>query len=235
MNTKQATTISTWLPCFPGFYNTLFEPQFDSELDYLKREADDPLADDVDEGDLLCGWDNRGYERAVIGCICDRLPGYFPRESGILKCSVQRVVNPKEYNFANDSADVGIEIDMAMFAPWLRAYLGSHAQQWEQHIKRHYTSYDGFCSFYSSFVGDWNEAVEHMLNGTEPKDRNNFYSRRFIGQDHLLGRVLEFVLETERAKKTDEPMYVRMYYDVCDRVYVGEFIDLEKVKAHLEQ
>lgn len=226
--TTTITKIQTWLPVFPGFYNTIFEAQFDQELEYLKEQ--DELPDSADEGDLLYGWDNGGYERAVVASICDHLPSYFPPEAGILQCKFEKVVSPKEYNFVNDSANVTFEIDMEKFAPWVRQYLKGHAKEWEDCIHRHYRIRDGFCSFYSCYVDDWNQAVEDMLNGVEPEREGRIYGRDVISSDHLLGRLLDFILRNE----SEEPD-LRMYYDVNDHVYVGEFIDVEKVKERLKE
>ena len=226
--TTTTEKIPTWLPVFPGFYNTIFEAQFDQELEYLKEKEE--LPDSAHEGDLLYGWDNGGYERAVVACICEHIPSYFPKEAGILACTFENVVSPKEYNFVNDSANVTFEIDMALFAPWLREYLKTWAKEWAECIRKHYRSSDGFCSFYSDDVEDWNAAVEMMLKGEEPEPDRGIYNRDSIDSQHLLGRVLEFYLENE-----DEEPDMRMYYDVSDHVYVSEFIDMEKVKEHLKE
>ena len=220
------TKIPTWLPVFPGFYNTIFDAQFDQELEYLKEQGE--LPDDADEGDLLYGWDNGGYERAVVACICDHMPSYFPPEAGILQCKLEKVVSPKEYNFVNDSANVTFEIDMAKFAPWVREYLKNNPKDWENCIHHHYRSRDGFCSFYSDNVDDWNAAVELLLKGEEPEREDRIYGRDAIHSSHLLGRLLDFILRNEHSEPD-----LRMYYDVGDHVYVSEFIDVEKVKEHL--
>ena len=221
------TKIPTWLPVFPGFYNTIFEAQFDQELEYLNDQGE--LPDSADEGDLLYGWDNGGYERAVVACICDHLPRYFPAEAGVLRCKFEKVVSPKEYNFVNDSANVTFEIDMAKFAPWVREYLKTWAKEWADCISKHYTSRDGFCSSYSSHVEDWNQCVEAMLRGVDV-GQSRMFDRTEISSDHLLGRLLDFILHNE----SDEPD-LRMYYDISDHVYVGEFIDVEKVKERLKE
>jgi hypothetical protein len=229
--------IGTWLPCFPGFYNTIFDPDFDQEIYYLTKESGE-LPEDTDAGDLLYGWDNASYERAVVEAICksliNRRNRYLPDDCGIIGCRLERVVNPKEYNFTNDSANVEFEIDMALFAPWLRKYLLDHEVEWAKHLRSRYTSRDGFMSYYSNNPEHWHHCIEAMLNGIELDD-GGVYHRRVVEPDHLLGRLLEFILETERAKKSDEPVYIAYYYDVSDYVYVGEFIDLEKVKQHLEE
>ena len=56
------------------------------------------------------------------------------------------------------------------------------------------------------------------------------FDRTEISSDHLLGRLLDFILRNE----SDEPD-LRMYYDISDHVYVGEFIDVEKVKERLKE
>ena len=228
MTTTTITKIPTWLPVFPGFYNTIFDAQFDQELEYLKEQGE--LPDDADEGDLLYGWDNGGYERAVVACICDHMPSYFPPEAGILHCRFEKVVSPKEYNFVNDSANVTFEIDMEKFAPWVRKYLKDWAKEWAECLRRHYRSRDGFCSFYSDDVEDWNAAVELMLKGEEPEREDRIYGRDAIHSSHLLGRLLDFILCNE-----DSEPDLRMYYDVNDHVYVSEFIDVEKVKERLKE
>lgn len=220
------TKIPTWLPVFPGFYNTIFDAQFDQELEYLKEQGE--LPDDADEGDLLDGWDNCGYERAVVSSICDHMPSYFPPGAGILQCKLEKVVSPKEYNFTNDSANVTFEIDMAKFAPWVRQYLKDHAELWAECIHKHYTSCDGFCSHYSRHVEDWNQCVEAMLLGVDV-GQSRMFDRTEISSDHLLGRLLEFILENEHSEPD-----LKMYYDMSDHVYVGEFINLEEVKEHLK-
>lgn len=220
------TKIPTWLPVFPGFYNTIFDPQFDQELECLKES--DELPDSADTDDLLYGWNNGAYERAVVACICEHLPRYFPSEAGILGCEFEKVVRPKEYNFVNDAANVTFEINTEKFAPWVRQYLKDHAKEWADCIHRHYRSRDGFCSFYSAYVDDWNDAVEMMLRGEDPERENRTYGRDAIHSSHLLGRLLDFILRNE-----DSEPDMQMYHDVSDRVYVIEFIDIEKVKERL--
>lgn len=219
--------IPTWLPVFPGFYNTIFDADFEAELYNLVESGE--LPDTADEGDLLAGWDNAGYENAVVACICAHMPRYFPKDSGVIGCKFERVVSPKEYNFVNDSANVTFELDMAVFGPWIKEYLKANENEWAEHLRCHYQSRDGFCSHYSYAVDDWDRAIENMINGVEIKADRTFH-RHDIGSDHLLGRLLEFVLLNE-----DEDIRYSMYSDVNDSVYVGEFINLDEVKARLTE
>lgn len=230
--TATTTKIPTWLPVFPGFYNTLFDSQFDNELQYLKQQGE--LPDTADEGDLLYGWDNSGYEHAVVKAICESLTTrhrnpYFPDEAGIINCELEKVVSPKEYNYVNDSANVTFEIDLTLFAPWIRAYLKENAAAWENHLFSHYRCRDGFISYYPANATEWQPFIDAMLDGQEMPETHGWHSRG-VPEQHLLGRLLEFYLLNE-----DEETDLKMYYDVGDSVYVGEFIDLEKVKEHLKK
>jgi hypothetical protein len=227
--------IATWLPVFPGFYNTIFEPDLRSELEYLKQEGE--LPDTADEGDLLYGWDNSGYEQAVVRNICHALTAsrrpYFPDEAGVIACEFEHVVSPKEYNFANDSANVTFEIDMALFAPWVRQLLVDYEKAWADYLRRHYKSCDGFISYYSYDPEDWRHSIEAMLTGIDlvETEGEGWRKREIVTPDHLLGRLLEFYLTEVRGGDVIESMY----YDATESVYVGEFIDLEKVKQKLKE
>ena len=231
MTTTNTVKIATWLPVFPGFYNTLFDPDFENELCYLKDQGE--LPDDADSGDLLEGWDNASYEHAVCKRICECLVNprhkYFPAEAGIVGCELEKIVSPKQYNFSNDSANVTFEIEMEKFAPWIRAYLKSHAKEWEDYLIAHYRSRSGFISYYPHTPDEWQPFIDAMLDGGEMPETHGWHSRG-IPSEHLLGRLLEFYLETE----VSEPD-LKMYYDVGDCVYVGEFIDLEKVQQKLKE
>lgn len=229
MKTQTITRIPSWLPGFPGFYNTVFDADLHEEVTPLIESGD--LPEDANVDDVLAGWQNGLYEANVVKCICDLLPGYFPRESGILKCDFERVISPKEYNFTNDSANVTFEIDMEMFAPWLRDYLTKHADQWQRCLSSHYRSRDGFMSYYPHDAAEWQPFIDAMLADTEPPVSGSWYNGA-IPEDHLLGRILEFVLDTEH--ESGEPAYINMYYDVFERIYVSEFIDVEQARQHYD-
>lgn len=227
MSIQIITRIKSWMPGFPGFYNTVFEPDLNQETDSMIESGE--LPEDGDVGDVLAGWKNACYESAVAKCICELMPGYFPKESGILKCELERVVSPKEYNFVNDSANVTFEIDMVLFAPWLRGYLVAHAEEWRRHLLTHYKSRDGFISYYPHDADEWQPFIDAMLDDTEPPATGSWYDNA-IPESHMLGRILEFVLEQEH--ESGEPAYIAMYYDVSERVHLSEFIDPAKVMEH---
>lgn len=231
--TATTVKIETWLPVFPGFYNTLFEADLDQELYCLTKESKE-LPETADTGDLLAGWNNGGYELAVVKAICEALTTrghnqYFPAEAGIINCQLQKIVSPKEYNFTNDSANVEFEIDMALFATWIRQYLLDNEANWETYLRQHYKSRDGFISYYSYDPEDWRHSIEAMLNGIDLVG-DDYRRREVIAPIHLLGTLLQFYLLNE-----DEETVMKMYYDVGDSVYVSEFINLEEVKAHLKK
>lgn len=211
------TKFETWLPVFPGFYNTIFEPDLDDEFEELKREGRIP----ADEKYPIDRWDNLGYELAVVQNVCDVFAGWFPEEAGIEKCEFEAIKSPKEYNFGNDAVDVAFHIDVAKFAPWITAYLKANAEAWADDLRR-YNSRDGFISYYTSDMDEWNEALARLLAGESPAwvTEHGFRSRQC--DSHILGRVLEFWCEQE----VGDTVY-KMYYDGTEDVYVGQFINLD--------
>lgn len=211
--------LPTWLPVFPGFYNTLFEPDLLSEFDELIREGHLP----PDEKYPVGRWDNGGYELAVVRNICDEFPRWFPAEAGIEKCELESIKHPKEYNFRNDAVDVTFRIDMAKFAPWIDEFLDEHKVEFAKYLNDHYRSRDGFISYYPTDMDEWREALSRLMAGEEHAWAIEHGWRSRQSDNHILGRVLEFWCEQEFADA-----YVKMYYDGTENVYLGEFIDTSK-------
>lgn len=212
----------TYLPAFPGFYNSYLEADFECELD------SEHLPEGVNCDDLLAGWCNGEYEHAVVNRICEFMPSWFPEEADIKGFYLQKITHPREYNFSTDSADIEVETGPG-FGPWVMAYLKDNAEAWEGHLRSHYTSRDGFASFYSNDPDDWGDVLSGLIDKPEETDDPDRFDRR-PSIDHALGRFLDFWIEQE----IEDPQ-MDLYYDVSEHIYVGEYIDDEKVKQHMEQ
>jgi hypothetical protein len=162
---KNVSTLGTWLPCFPGFYNTEYEPDLDCELHQLNIDyiGDGVVThEDVD-------WDYQQYELDVvkhyIDYVNERLKPYQ------VKLELEKIVSPKEYNFKNDAVDV-----IATYSiPRLQAWVKSHYGYVSSIIARDYRSCEGFMSHYSNDPEEWLEdAYEHP---------------------HKLGKILDMLLK----------------------------------------
>lgn len=177
-------TFETWLPVFPGFYHTLFD-ESDSFIECELsdeghfRECYPELADVPFDFIRANFWDAVDYARgnlAVVNACRDALPDLFPAGM-VTECKLQCVVSPREYNFANDSANVEITVD----ADALRRYLIVYAADFREYLRQNYTGRDGFIPHYSNDADDWRRETE-----------------RFSKLDgHYLGALLQFVAFNE--------------------------------------
>lgn len=153
------------LPCFSGFYNTVWDvdeitnPEiadwFDVDEDYVTEEVTD-------------SFNFKKYAEAVgercIGLVEEEL-------ERILKCGELNyykayVNSPKEYNFSNDDIVFDFKIsDYDKFMDSLEKYIHEHYEYFQKCAKEAFTSYDGFMSFYPNDMDklDW-ESDDTLLS-----------------------------------------------------------------------
>ncbi len=189
MSTETLTApISTWLPIFSGFYNSIFDPgeNFD-EYEYGHeegwREHNPEFAaygwEDIKEA-LHLYTDYRPGYLAAAQAITAAFMEWFNHETDlalIKSCQFETLNSPREYNFSTDSIDVALEIDHDV----LRDYLAAHEAEWDGYLSEKYTSRSGFISSYPNDVEGWKEETENLTNL----------------DDHYLGSILEFIARSE--------------------------------------
>lgn len=110
--------IPTWLPIFPGFYNTLFdtsESQGRFEADLIKAG--------LVEKDYDLDFDNESFNNDVLKECCKWVQKNLPKEAGIINIKLEGIVSPRGYNFSNDSGNIEIELDIEKFSLWFSEYI----------------------------------------------------------------------------------------------------------------
>ena len=176
---EKLITVGTWLPCFPGFYETFLTPDESQELEYIddtRRELG--LIGRVGDYalDSSITFKVAEYEEEVAkrytNLVEAKLKEYIPS----IAIKYQSIVSPKEYNFATDS----VNIEVTLNPDDLFEYITRHLKEFQEHIKEKYTSYDGFISHYSSSYLDWLESWKDTVK-----------------HEHQLGAMLQFVLHNE--------------------------------------
>jgi len=181
----------TYLPVFTGFYNTIFEPSdcdIDSELDYINDSRKNLKKAPLKDADDL-EFEYKEFElNTATGCV-DYVETIL-KDLG-LPCKItNEVINsPKYYNFANDSINIDIEIDLDL----VKSYLVENLDLFTIYIKDKYTSCSGFISSYSNDATDW---LKFEI------DNNT---------DHCIGSCLDFIIKNE----VSEPE-MDMYYNIAD-------------------
>lgn len=148
-------TLSIEVPFFPGFYDSLLLNSDDSyyaikeELEYYHDEEG---RTDLTEDDLDIHYDD--YERDV----CDAYVDVFFKNAPefIKKADFDEMVSPKEYNFSTDRVFANCE-----FADdWkekMKAFMEENREWLNERISDDWSSYDGFISFMSNRLEEWDE------------------------------------------------------------------------------
>ena len=193
--------IKTWLPLFPGFYESLYSYQFD-DIEHMLFDNCRAVPKQ------LMGWissrisdyvDYSAYENQVAknftDCIESEIKERFPELVKSIK--FEKIVSPKYYNFSTDSIDIEVDID---FEKLISLFLAD--KQSAEYIKKRYASYDGFMSHYENNLDDWLKTVKE-------------------DKAHKTGAMLEFLL------KGLEP--IDLYYAVMDSICNIEYIDYNKL------
>jgi hypothetical protein len=220
VETRNMSTIKieTWLPVFPGFYGTLWAP--DSDLsEYVRQQISDGEIPEGFEWWKDKNFDGRAYELAVAKVCAEAIKEFLPDEAGIEAIEFEAVFSPREYNFTNDSIDIGVTVDADNFATWIRAYLAAHDGDWRAYLLRHYKSRDGFISFYNHTPEDWAQATENYSLLVLPEDKGHLNStRRFF--NHFVGALLNFWFYTEFNNPEE-----KLYYRTCDFVSPAQFLN----------
>lgn len=197
-------TVNTWLPVFPGFYNTIFEPSTDDELSYINDErAAKELPALKDDSDV--DWDYQEYYNKVVKDIAQFIERELKAENLISDITVQGIQSPKEYNFRNDSCNIAVKLTKKN-EKQISSYLKEHASEFAHYLKSKYTSCSGFISSYSNDVDEFmtGEPLEH---------------------EHKLGSILDFICSVMEIDQE------RVYNSVEASVSAKNFDEVtEKIK-----
>jgi len=107
--TKEKTmkTANTWCPEFPGFYNTIYEPQEDSEIEHINdirtEKGLNPAEFDAFD------FDYAEYFEAVSLNFVMAVESELIEAGYITAMKHEGLISPKEYNFSNDSINCAVE------------------------------------------------------------------------------------------------------------------------------
>ena len=184
-------TVDTWLPVFSGFYGTIWEADNDQEieLENLNEQRQTKGLKSLEWDDVK--WNYKEYQKDVVVGITSVVETDLQKLGLIIKCQLQKLVSPKEYNFANDSINVEISLTKQNVLN-IGKYLTIHDEAFITYLKDKYTSRSGFISFHSNDIEAW---VGENLGDT-------------LANGHQLGSVLNFILLNE-----DPDMEMDIYED----------------------
>lgn len=186
-------TIETFLPVFPGFYNTLFESDDSTVIESYNQENGTNF--DYDNFD----WDYSDYYNQTAKNCCKVIEKLLKEKNIVQSIEFQRVVSPQYYNFSNDliNIEAKINVDILIF------FIESNKESFDRYVKENYTSCDGFTSFHSNDGEKW---LKSLINCDLDKP------------EHKFGAMLNFVCE---MLIDDENKQMWLYceldnYDYCE-------------------
>lgn len=200
-NLKEKTKkleIETYLPIFPGFYNTIFDTESfeENEIDDINQQRTAKGLKEISWDD--CKWDYNEYRdnvvRGSVDWVEEQINSTFKNKC---KVTFQQLRSPREYNFANDAVDIKVEFSEKLLTE-IKNYLVENYEDFSTYLER-YKSYDGFSSFYEHDIEHWLEV----------------YFEQMETDKHILGSILEFIIENE-FKDEMEGAQLDLYYSIPD-------------------
>lgn len=195
---------STWLPVFPGFYETGLTPsdnEFDQEIEnLLEGDAACRRIGFNDLHALLHQHINFRLERLDTAQNIVEIVSSLLKESGapIETIHFERLSSPRFYNFETDAIHCKV-LWKEGHKSWFRRYLTDNLPAFRKYLMDRYTHRSGFVPFHSNDPWAWT----YQLDGA-----------CVVSEAHYWGALLQFVYENEydpsetlevlRAKLQDE-------------------------------
>lgn len=190
------------LVSFEGFYQTIWDSAFEiSDYEYQNEVVEDE--------DFI--FDNDSYQKAVCEAYTQQWERWLQQYvSQDIKLSFVGVQHPLAYNFSTDTIPVKIglssEVKKAIIAK-----VKNHREKIAAWIKENHSSCDGFWSFLSADIKDWNRAA--------------LFSHKSDRQEAYLAYMLYYIVKAEiGANEGDERLEMLAYYNVIEQMSITEFI-----------
>lgn len=202
------STVETYLPCFSGFYGSIWESDHTEEqqIEWINKLREEFGAPPIEWDDAKFDTETRESDvsRYIARCV-----EYDLRELGMVESiEFQSVRSSREYNFTNDSADICVaftrENRQAIYA-----YLEEHEEAFATFVKDRYTSRSGFMSHYPK------DSTEYLREG----------DCRPLEHMHKAGSILEFILANDAESDDREWGYFENYEDDIDILNYAELTD----------
>lgn len=180
--------VDTWLPVFPGFYGTIFEPDESNEIEHWNTERTNKGLTELEFDQFEFDYESyeSEYGKQSTGIFHEYIK-YFVSEM-----NYQDISSPREYNFKNDSINIECVFTLKDLYR-IKKLIKKYSKQWSEYLKGNYTNYDGFMSWHSNKVEDWD--INECINDS-----------------HCAGAILDFINDV-LCLESDSCSQETMYYD----------------------
>ncbi len=206
--TFKGTKILSWLPIFPGFYNTIFEADESDEIyQYNQENKTEKTYEDFD-------WKYDDYNRDVCENSCDAIGKQLVKLGYNITVKYDNLDSPKYYNYVNDTINCTYYFKGGVIEK-IQTYINENLEAWNTYIKNRYTSYDGWISPCSNNGEDW---LPITLTGMK-------------ADTNIAGVVIGFILTEDGYTESDLYNDVEAYLNY--EVKEFEFYELNKEATEL--
>lgn len=159
----------TFLPVFRGFYDN---PFWEFEYEYIENDIyeirkENGLHSEIDINDLNINY--KEYEKNIAIQLCEGLQSELSEY--IEKITLE--------NANTHSIDIAIIPKIEK----IKAFIYKNKDDFIEYLKKTYTSYDGFCSWYSNDFSEWHDITKDFSD--------------FSDNEHMLGSILQFICNIE--------------------------------------
>ena len=183
--------IETYLPLFPGFYNSNLDEYIDSlqesELEHINSQREEKGLDPIEWGD--CTWNNKELMVKISKSFCNAIESKLDELIPTASILFQEIISPKFYNYSTDSVNIEIDIDIDK----VKGLLEDNKEEFATYLKENYSSHEGFTSFHPNTYEDWMEEFDEKIS-------------------HNLGSALTFLLIHEYTEE-------EVMFDVMDKIH----------------
>jgi hypothetical protein len=157
-------------PVHPGFYESIVSPManglenqeieyaIDEDEGYIKHKKGQCYIVEYDykEYEKICSQKINDYFLKEINDIIADIH-FEPRIKQLFTKISEDLDSPKEYNFKTDRSFIKVEVNPFKLIEVINYMFTYYYNELNESIKKEFTSYSGFISFYSNNIKDWKE------------------------------------------------------------------------------
>lgn len=202
MEKKKLDVSNIDMVSFEGFYQTIWDSAFEISDYEFQNEV-------VEDKDFI--FDNASYQKAICEAYTQQwkrwLQQYICQD---IKLSFVGVQHPLAYNFSTDTIQAKIGLTSEAKEAIIEK-VRNHREKIATWIKKNHSSCDGFWSFLSDDIKDWNRTA--LFNHTSDH------------QEAYLAYMLYYIVKAEiEANSSDDRLEIQAYYNITEQMSITEFI-----------
>ena len=217
---KELLFVGSWLPLFPGFYETwcdyddsraiedLYYQIDEKELSELEKdELKELVSNELWSGDAIYEdvklWEFQIAEN-FIELIKSELTPKF-----LLNVEFEEIKSPKEYNFVTDSINCKYTLSEENIQN-VKDFINENWSDWKKYLEKHYKSRSGFSSYYSYWPEseDWKDISE------------------CLSDSHKCGSIMQFISEIViDYEDVPEIILNEVYRNICIEKVINELLE----------